>query len=368
MKRSAEGDRFRTQRGDAASRLGGREDIDAALERGHRQHRRRAADEAGDAARRPVRRREIERRGVAEPARERLAQLLAVHARGVARMRPQERRRAGPAVQVLVAAADREVGIGAVQVDRHRARRVRQVPDDERAGRMRRARRRGEPVHAAAAVVDVGEHQHGDLVVQGFIDARTVDQSEIETVRRGDAFGHVEIGREVAALGEDDAARRRVGALQRDRGAERLEAVDRGRIADAHLARPGADQRRDLVADAARQVDPAGAVPAADEALAPLALGDFGEARRGPARQGAERVAVEVDDALGQDELVAQRGERVGAVEGQAALAAGDRRRRGGDLFHVRRDGSTGLGGTVSVNSHTSSPASRRLDSARRAP
>ena len=47
-------------------------------------------------------------------------------------------------------------------------------------------------------------------------------------------------------------ARRRVAALQRDRGAQRLEQVDRGRVADDDLARRGADQRRDLVADALR--------------------------------------------------------------------------------------------------------------------
>ena len=78
---------------------------------------------------RPVARRELERRRMAQPARQRLAQLLAVHARGVARMRPDEGRRAGAAVQVLVAAADREVGVGVVQGDRHRAGAVREVPD-----------------------------------------------------------------------------------------------------------------------------------------------------------------------------------------------------------------------------------------------
>ncbi len=43
-----------------------------------------------------------------------------------------------------------------------------------------------------------------------------VDQPQRQAVRRRDAFGDVEIGREVAALGEQDAARRRVGPLQRD--------------------------------------------------------------------------------------------------------------------------------------------------------
>ena len=141
-----------------------REDVEAAFERGHREHGRRAADEARDAARRPIRRRELERRRVAEPARERLAQLLAVHARGVARMRPHERGSARAAVQVLVAAADRR------SRRRRRAGRRGTAPAEcarsqttsapaACAARVVSAMR----VHAAAAVVDVGQHQHGDV-------------------------------------------------------------------------------------------------------------------------------------------------------------------------------------------------------------
>ncbi len=80
-------------------------------------------------------------------------------------MRPDERRRARPAVQVLVAATHGEIGgivriAAAVQVDRHGAGRVRQVPDDQRARGMRGAIDRGHPVHAAIAIVDVREQQH----------------------------------------------------------------------------------------------------------------------------------------------------------------------------------------------------------------
>ena len=39
----------------------------------------------------------------------------------MARMHPDEGRRARPAVQVLVAAADGEVGLAPLQIDRHRA-------------------------------------------------------------------------------------------------------------------------------------------------------------------------------------------------------------------------------------------------------
>ena len=53
---------------------------------------------------------------------------------------------------------------------------------------------------------------------------------------------------------------------------------------------------------------------------------DLGEACGGAPRQRAERVAVEVDDAVGQREFVAQRRERVGAVERDAVVAARERR------------------------------------------
>ena len=76
---------------------------------------------------------------------------------------------------------------------------------------------------------------------------------------------------------------------------------------------------------AARELDPAVRVPAPDEVASPLALDDVAEPLRGPAGQRAERVAVEVDDALGQDELLAQGGEIVCGVE-RLGVGAGERR------------------------------------------
>ena len=70
---------------------------------------------------------------MAEPAGERLAGPL-LPALGD----EQEGRRARPAVQVFVAAADREIDPGSVQVDRERAGAVRQIPERERAGIVRR--------------------------------------------------------------------------------------------------------------------------------------------------------------------------------------------------------------------------------------
>ena len=303
------------------------------MQRPHRDDRRRAANEAGDAGRRPVGRRELERRGMAEPARERLAQTLAIHSRGVLRMRPHEGGRARPAVEVLVAAADREIGAGAMQVDRHRAGRVSEVPDGQRAGGVGDPRQLGHVVHAAAAVVDVGQHQQRDVVGQVIGEVVGFDDAQLQPGGDGDAFGDVEVGGEVAAFREQGRARRGVGLLQGGGGAERLEQVDRGRVAGAGLAGRGADQAADGVADLAREVNPAGAVPASDQAFAPFAGDRLLHPRRGAARQRAQRIAVEVDHAFGQRELVAQRGQRIGGVAGERLVSRRD---------HVGELGDTG--------------------------
>ena len=53
----------------------------------------------------------------------------------VALRREQEGRGSRSAVEILVAAADREIGAAAIQVHRHGAGAVRQIPQHERAGR-----------------------------------------------------------------------------------------------------------------------------------------------------------------------------------------------------------------------------------------
>ena len=99
------------------------EHVDAGLQRLHAQDRRRARQKARDAGRGSVRRIERERPGVAEPAGDRLPDLL-VPALGD----EQERRRPGPAVQILVAAADRQIGAGGMEIDRQRRRRCARGP------------------------------------------------------------------------------------------------------------------------------------------------------------------------------------------------------------------------------------------------
>ena len=81
-------------------------------------------------------------------------------------MDPDERRRARAAVQVLVAAANRDVGAGPVQIDRHGACGVAEIPDHDRA---RIPGRPGHPrhvIHASSAIAGVGQHQDRHAIVE----------------------------------------------------------------------------------------------------------------------------------------------------------------------------------------------------------
>ena len=69
---------------------------------------------------------EGEGRGMAHPAAQRRDQPLLQMLGDV-----EEGRRAGAAVQIFVAAADRELGAGVVEVERHRADAVAEVPDGQ---------------------------------------------------------------------------------------------------------------------------------------------------------------------------------------------------------------------------------------------
>ena len=203
-------DRFLTDRSQSAVGLGCQHRIDTTFERRQRQHGRRAANESRHARARAVVGRELEGRGVTEPPRKRLAPAHQVHPRHVSRMRPRERGRAWAAVQVLVATADREVGVGAFQIDRHRASGMRQVPHHQRAGSVRRFREVGHAMHPARPIVDVRQHQDADMIVQLGQDVVSVCQYELEPVRMRQCLGNVEVGWEVRPLRQNlEASRRR---------------------------------------------------------------------------------------------------------------------------------------------------------------
>lgn len=98
----------------------------------------------------------------------------------MARRRIDEGRRAGPAIQVLIGAADREIGPGAIEIDRHDAGAVAEVPDRDRALVVNQAGQRGHVAQGAGLVVDmVDQHDRGVLVDQ-ILDPRGIDAFELQ--------------------------------------------------------------------------------------------------------------------------------------------------------------------------------------------
>jgi len=78
-----------------------------------------------------------------------------------------EGRSARPTIEIFVAAADGEIGIGGGQTDRQCAGGMRQIPDGERACGVRGSGEPGHVVAGAGAVVDFGEEQHRDIGGEG---------------------------------------------------------------------------------------------------------------------------------------------------------------------------------------------------------
>lgn len=293
--------------------VGLQEHVEPAFDHRHRHDRLRAAQEACDARIGREAGLHRERCAVAPPAGQRLREVRVMTMR-----HPHEGGRTGAAVQVLVRAADRAVRACAVQVDRHRAGRVREIPQHQPAGVVHELRDGRHVVHVAGAVVHVRDHCDGRVRAEraGQV-GRVVDQAQFVVAAEllDQPLRDIQVGREVRAFRHDHAAFGRALGLVAHHRRQQLEQVDRDRIGHDRLAGRAADQRRELVAETARQREPAGRVPAADQAFAPFGVDHLQRAGGRCARLRAERVAVEVDHAVGQGELVAQRGERIVAVE-----------------------------------------------------
>ncbi|MNZ70356.1 hypothetical protein D3C78_886920 [compost metagenome] len=210
-----------------------------------------------------------------------------------------------------------------MQVHGHGARAVAQIPDAEDAVRMGRGRDGRHVVHGPRAVVHMRQQQDGGAIIQRARDFLGLEQHQLQAVLLADRLGDVQIGGEVAALGQQLPARRTVFGRDPRRGREHLEQVDRGGVGEHQLVLARAQPGRELVAQAQRQVDPAGLVPGGDQVLRPFLLDDLGHARRRGLRRRSQRIAVEVDLARGQGEQVAQWAQRVLGVAFAAVLQSG---------------------------------------------
>ncbi len=221
--------------------------------------------------------------------------------------------RARTTVEILVTTTHREIGAATSEVDLDRAGGVGQVPQNHRTRVVGGRGHRTHVLHLPGPEVHVGEHQYRDVGAERPPDLATRNQPEFDAVTQQtlQPLRDVEIGPEVLDVRQDQPA----AGPQVDGCGQQLEEIDRDRVGDHDLVGRGADQGRDLARHAFRQIDPAGSRPAADEATPPLLLQDSLDPRRHISRRWAQRVAVEVDHAVRQNETIAEAGDRIAAIE-----------------------------------------------------
>ena len=124
----------------------------------------------------------------------------------------QVARRSGTGVDVFVGAADRQVDAGRVELDRHGAGAVAQVPDHQAPGRVAGGGDAGQIQPGGRPVVDVGETHQGGAFVQGgrqlvrvdAADGIRLQQPQLATPGLGQPGQHEAVGREVVDVAEDD--------------------------------------------------------------------------------------------------------------------------------------------------------------------
>ncbi len=174
-------------------------------------------------------------------------------------------------------------------------------------------------VHLGALVVHVRQQQRRHVPVEGRCKFITLDEPKLDVgAEHAETLRHVQVGREVSGLAEDDPP----PGPRFDRGGQELVEIDRGGVRHDHLAGACADQRGDLVADPPRRADPVVEIPTAYEIDAPFLLGKASKARGRALRKRAETVPVQIDDAVGNQERVPHRPQRIGGVPGAGFLQA----------------------------------------------
>ena len=148
----------------------------------------------------------------------------------------------------------------------------------------------------------MGQHHHRDLLGDGIGHRLRLRGAQLIALPQqpDQPLGHVQIGGEIAVIRQDHLTAR--AHLQRRR--QCLVDLDRQRVAGGDRARRRADQFADPVAHHARQLHPSGAVPRLDQLAAPFGAHHVAHALHRALGQRPQRVAVEVNHALGQIEEI----------------------------------------------------------------
>ena len=235
-------------------------------------------------------------------------------------MHPDKGRSPWPTIEVLVAAANGKISICRLQVHRYRAGTVCQVPDREHTCGVGGSCDGMHVVHRAGSVVHMGEHQNSDLGRERVANVFGLNQLQGVAALAAEALGNVQIGGKVTAFTQHQAPLRRILRGHGKGCCQHFVEIDGGGVGHHHFIRTSADQRRNKVPQALRQVEPARRIPGANQPLAPL-LGDhLGRSGGGSFGHHPQRIAIQIDDALGNVELVAQCAQGVRSVTRLAVL------------------------------------------------
>ena len=223
--------------------------------------------------------------------------------------------RARAAVEVFIPAPNGEVDAPRVELGRHDASGMTEVPEHERASLVHRG---GDPFDigkVAGAVGDVVEHdERGRVRERDAIESHVarLDPAQRQPQLVGNPLEHVAIGWKVVAV-DDELCAVWVGC---DRRPHEFVEQHRRRVANRHL--PGCRTKHhatEVVANVLGLLHPA-LVPAANQSPAPLLGHEVSNALHRSGQRSTERVAVEVGDDVGRaSEEVAVVGEWVSSIE-----------------------------------------------------
>src|SRR6266702_6058994 len=106
--------------------------------------------------------------------------------------------------------------------------------------------------------------------------------------------------------------------------------MDRWGVANQGSTRSRPKQCPDAVAEPDGHVEPSRAVPTPDKVVAPLLFDRAVQGARRGSRHRAERIAVEIDEAVGNQETVAQTAKRICGIPSDARVP----RNHGGRRHH----------------------------------
>src|SRR5712692_11838810 len=98
------------------------------------------------------------------------------------------------AVQELVGASDRQVHLGAVEIERHRTSAVAEIPDEQRARMVSGLCELAHVQHVSGPVVHMRGRDHGHTMLDGVAELVAGDAAKLDTPFLCDRLRNVQIG------------------------------------------------------------------------------------------------------------------------------------------------------------------------------